>query len=96
MDATKNAVSMAASAYYSHRELDHKTGAQKQEMLFAKGVNFNGYPDTFKQLFRRFYASIADASLTPDYPQMADGLRQMRILDAELASAKSRSWVDVK
>ena len=59
------------------------------------GGHAEGYPDTFKQLFRRFYASIADAALTPDYPQMADGLRQMRILDAELASAKSRSWVTV-
>ena len=53
------------------------------------------YPDTFKQLFRRFYASIADASLTPDYPVLADGLRQMKILDAELASHKSRAWVSV-
>jgi predicted dehydrogenase len=59
------------------------------------GGHAEGYPDTHKQLFRRFYASIADASLAPDYPVMADGLRQMRILDAELKSAKSRAWVDV-
>jgi predicted dehydrogenase len=59
------------------------------------GGHAEGYPDTFKQLFRRFYASIADASLTPDYPQMTDGLRQMKILEAELSSAKSRAWVDV-
>ncbi len=59
------------------------------------GGHAEGYPDTFKQLFRRFYASIKDASLTPDYPQMADGLRQMKILEAELASAKSRAWANV-
>ena len=59
------------------------------------GGHAEGYPDTFKQLFRRFYASISDPSLTPDYPQMADGLRQMKILEAELASHKSRAWVDV-
>lgn len=59
------------------------------------GGHAEGYPDTFKQLFRRFYASIADASLAPDYPVLADGLRQMKILDAELASHKSRAWVDV-
>jgi len=59
------------------------------------GGHAEGYPDTFKQLFRRFYASIADASLTPDYPVMADGLRQMKILDAELASHKRRAWVSV-
>jgi predicted dehydrogenase len=59
------------------------------------GGHAEGYPDTHKQLYRRFYASIADPSLTPDYPQFADGLRQMKILDAELASHKSRAWVDV-
>ena len=59
------------------------------------GGHAEGYPDTQKQLFRRFYASIADATLTPDYPQMADGLRQLTILDAELASHKARAWVDV-
>jgi predicted dehydrogenase len=59
------------------------------------GGHAEGYPDTHKQLFRRFYESISDASLTPDYPQLADGLRQMRILDAELASHKARAWVDV-
>jgi predicted dehydrogenase len=59
------------------------------------GGHAEGYPDTQKQLFRRFYASIANATLTPDYPQMADGLRQLTILDAELASHKARAWVDV-
>jgi predicted dehydrogenase len=59
------------------------------------GGHAEGYPDTHKQLFRRFYASIRDASLTPDYPQMADGLRQLKILEAELASHKAHAWVDV-
>ena len=59
------------------------------------GGHCEGYPDTHKQLYKRFYASISDPALTPDYPQFADGLRQMNILDAELASHKSRAWVDV-
>jgi len=59
------------------------------------GGHGEGYPDTQKQLFRRFYASIADPALTPDYPQMADGLRQLGILEAELASHKAHAWVDV-
>jgi predicted dehydrogenase len=59
------------------------------------GGHAEGYPDTHKQLYRRFYACISDPGLTPDYPQFADGLRQMKILDAELASHKSRAWVDV-
>jgi predicted dehydrogenase len=59
------------------------------------GGHGEGYPDTFKQLFRRFYASIADPALTPDYPHMADGLRQLRILEAELASHQAHAWRDV-
>lgn len=48
-DATKNAVSMAARSVYSHKELDHKSGPEMQEMLFAKGINFNDYPAFFKR-----------------------------------------------
>jgi predicted dehydrogenase len=59
------------------------------------GGHAEGYPDTFKQMFRRFYASIADPAAPLDYPQMADGLRQMNILAAELESNRRRAWVDV-
>ena len=48
-DATKNAISMAASHYYSHKALLGKSGPEKQEMLFAKGINFNDYPPAFKR-----------------------------------------------
>lgn len=47
-DATKNAVSMAARSMYSHKELDHKSGPEMQEMLFNIGINFNDYPSFFK------------------------------------------------
>lgn len=48
-DATKNSITMAASHYYSHAELQGKNGAEKQEMLFQKGVNWNDYPAFFKR-----------------------------------------------
>jgi predicted dehydrogenase len=59
------------------------------------GGHAEGYQDTFKQLFRRFYASIADPDAPMDYPQMADGLRQMNILAAEQESNQRHAWVDV-
>ena len=59
------------------------------------GGHTEGYDDTFKQLFRRFYASIAEPSATPEYPQFTDGLRQLVILQAELESHKQRGWVEV-
>jgi tRNA(His) guanylyltransferase len=48
-DATKNSISMAARAHYSHDELLNKNGSEMQEMLFQKGVNWNDYPDFFKR-----------------------------------------------
>ncbi|HWQ54949.1 MAG TPA: Gfo/Idh/MocA family oxidoreductase [Bryobacteraceae bacterium] len=59
------------------------------------GGHSEGYDDTFKQVFRRFYKSILDPAMKPEYPQFADGLRQLNILDAELKSTQSRAWVDV-
>jgi tRNA(His) guanylyltransferase len=48
-DATRNSLTMAAQAFYSHKEL-HKAGYEKKhEMLFAKGVNWNDYPVHFKR-----------------------------------------------
>jgi predicted dehydrogenase len=59
------------------------------------GGHSEGYDDTFKQIFRRFYRSIVEPQFSSEYPQMTDGLRQMRIMEAELASHRSRHWVDV-
>ena len=50
LDATKNAISMAAHAHFSHKSLQGLNGSQKQERLFAeKGINFDDYPVFFKR-----------------------------------------------
>lgn len=49
LDATKNSITMAASAYYSHAELQGKHSGEKHEMLFQKGINWNDYPTFFKK-----------------------------------------------
>ncbi len=59
------------------------------------GGHSEGYDDTFKQVFRRFYASIEDPAATPEYAQFVDGLRQLTILEAEMASSDRRGWLDV-
>jgi len=48
-DATKNSISMATQSVYSHGQLMNKTGSDKQEMLFQKGINWNDYPAFFKR-----------------------------------------------
>ena len=70
-----------------------KPGARSYADL--PGGHSEGYDDTFKQIFRRFYASIVSRDATPEYPQFVDGLRQLTILDAVLQSHRTRSWIDV-
>ncbi len=70
-----------------------KTGARSYADL--PGGHSEGYDDTFKQIFRRFYASIREPGAASQYPQFADGLRQLRIVDAAFESNRARAWVDV-
>ena len=58
------------------------------------GGHSEGYDDTFKQVFRRFYSSIREPSAPQDYPHFTDGLRQLLILRAELESNHTRAWVN--
>lgn len=55
-----------------------------------------GYDDTFKQVFRRFYASIHEPNSPAEYPQLVDGLRHMVLMDAQLKSHRTRQWVEVE
>ena len=69
-------------------------GARKYVDL--PGGHSEGYDDTFKQILRQFYRSVANRSEVVEYPTFADGIRQLHILDAVLASAAKREWVEVK
>lgn len=70
-----------------------KDGARSYADL--PGGHSEGYDDTFKQTFRRFYQSVEQPAASPEYPQFADGLRQLVILEAELTSHRQRGWVEV-
>jgi predicted dehydrogenase len=70
-----------------------KPGARSYADL--PGGHSEGYDDTFKQVFRRFYASIGTPGGAAEYPQFVDGLRQLTILDAVLESHRARTWVDI-
>lgn len=50
LDATKNAVSMAARSMFSHNAIMNKNGKEMQEMMWSEfNVNFNDYPSFFKR-----------------------------------------------
>jgi predicted dehydrogenase len=55
-----------------------------------------GYDDTFKQLFRGFYRTIADRSAPVEYPNFEDGLRQLRIVETVVESSAKQKWIEVK
>lgn len=60
------------------------------------GGHVEGFPDSFKQNFRAIYAAIeANDASGHDFARFEDGLRDMRILDAVVKSAKERRWVEV-
>ncbi len=57
------------------------------------GGHAEGYGDTFKQLFRRFYAAVRNPSQPADIPGFAAGLRQLRLVEAVLESSAKKSWI---
>ena len=87
--------------WVGHRDTGNEIYIKDPSLLKPEARNYadlpgghsEGYDDTFKQIFRRFYASIGGE--TPQYPQFVDGLRQLTILDAVLKSHRTRAWADV-
>ncbi len=59
------------------------------------GGHSEGYDDSHKQVFKSFYARVADPKIPVDYPTFEDGLRGMILLEKVTESAEKRGWVDV-
>jgi predicted dehydrogenase len=59
------------------------------------GGHNEGFPDTFKQLFRAFYEHVAagDASARPTFPTFADGHHEVVLCEAVLRSHREQRWV---
>jgi predicted dehydrogenase len=60
------------------------------------GGHGEGYDDTHKQVYRRFYAKVADPAAPVEYPTFAEGLHGMRLLEKTIESNEKRGWVDTK
>lgn len=59
------------------------------------GGHSEGYDDTHKQVFKRFYARVADKNAPVDYPTFEDGLWGMVVLEKVLESSRKNGWVQV-
>lgn len=87
-------------------------GPDSRRYASYPGGHNEGYPDTFKQLFRAFYglvetsqgstmassdaSSKAAAQSSSLYPTFADGAWELELCDAILRSHRQRSWVEVR
>ncbi len=62
------------------------------------GGHNEGFPETFKQLFRAFYNYIAagDYTLPAPFPTFAEGHREILLCDAILASHRQRAWINIE
>jgi predicted dehydrogenase len=58
------------------------------------GGHSEGYDDTHKQVYRRFYRKIVDPSAPVDYPTFEDGLWGMVLLEKVCESVAKRTWVE--
>ena len=58
------------------------------------GGHAEGYGDTFKQLFRQFYAAVRDPSRPAEIPTFAAGLRQLQIIESVLQSSAKKTWLE--
>lgn len=61
------------------------------------GGHNEGFPDTFKQCFRSFYAYLqaGDLAAPPPFPTFADGHREILFCEAVLRSHREGGWVGV-
>lgn len=92
MDAQKNAVSMAARSLFSHRSLHGKDRRDMLEMLAEAGVNYEGYPASFRhgtfvrrETFERAFTADELARIPEKHRPPTDALVRrsvVRILDA--------------
>ena len=59
------------------------------------GGHAEGFPDTFKQLYKAVYAAILGDTSAPLYATFADGHREVQLCEAILASHRAEQWVTV-
>lgn len=91
--------------WLGHRERPNEVLLRDPALLSdaARGVTSypgghnEGFPDTFKQLYRAVYADVREGhpAAEPRYPTFADGHREVLLCEAIARSHRECRWVDV-
>ncbi len=106
IDGSKEAIAweseMPNQIWIGKRDGNNEIMMRDPSLVYPEAANLIGYPgghnegfpDTFKQLFKEVYAHIAGGSSGPcSYPTFADGLREMVLCEAIMESNSKRAWV---
>ncbi|MBV9443049.1 MAG: Gfo/Idh/MocA family oxidoreductase, partial [Acidobacteriaceae bacterium] len=89
--------------WIGHRNEPNQVIVKDPALLYPAAAQFSdlpgghseGYDDSHKQVFKHFYARVADATAPIDYPTFEDGLRGMILLEKVAESAAKQAWVAV-
>lgn len=90
------------SLWIGHRNEPNQLIVKDGSLFYPEAATFadlpgghsEGYDDSHKQVFKRFYARVVDPSAPIEYPTFEDGLRGMILLEKVAESAAKRAWVD--
>lgn len=91
------------SLWIGHRNDPNQIMIKDASLMYPAAAKFadlpgghsEGYDDSHKQVFKNFYAKLADPSIPTDFPTFQDGLRGMILLEKVAESAEKRAWVNV-
>ena len=70
--------------------------AETRKITSYPGGHSEGFADTFKQNFLKFYTDVANHTITnPEYPTFEDGRREILLCEKIIQSAKDKRWIEV-
>jgi predicted dehydrogenase len=89
--------------WIGHRNEPNQTIVKDASLFYPEAAAFadlpgghsEGYDDSHKQVFKRFYARVANPSAPVEYPTLDDGLRGMILLEKVAESSRRQAWVRV-
>jgi len=93
------------SIWLGHRDKPNESLIRDPSLMSARAAEFSaypgghneGFPDTFKQLFRDFYHCVEGGKVPekPTFPTFADGHQEILLCEAILKSHRDQQWVSL-
>ena len=93
--------------WIGYREKSNELLVRDPSLLYTEARNIasfpgghnEGFPDTSKQFFSKFYKYIVDEGfrkgITPEFPTFAEGLRELELCESIVDSARNEKWMSL-